>query len=198
MYAPERHQQILETARAIGRVEVAGLTWRPYGRARPVLDGLDLTVAAGERVLLAGPSGSGKSTLLRALAGLLLTADDLAKTMRQDVREGLEATPKTLPPKWFYDAHGSELFEQITELPEYYPTRAEREILTARAGEIAGVLPARTLVELGSGFSEKTRLLLDALTGLEPRYGEALQGQRYAVGQEFKPHHDFFDTGQLY
>ena len=57
------------------RVEVAGLSWRPYGRSRPVLDGLDLTIAAGERVLLAGPSGSGKSTLLRALAGLLLTAD---------------------------------------------------------------------------------------------------------------------------
>ena len=57
------------------RVEVAGLSWRPYGRARPVLDGLDITIAAGERVLLAGPSGSGKSTLLRALAGLLLTAD---------------------------------------------------------------------------------------------------------------------------
>ncbi len=57
------------------RVEVVGLSWRPYGRARPVLDRLDLTIAAGERVLLAGPSGSGKSTLLRALAGLLLTAD---------------------------------------------------------------------------------------------------------------------------
>ncbi len=61
--------------RSGARVEVAGLSWRPYGRARPVLDRLDLTIAAGERVLLAGPSGSGKSTLLRALAGLLLTAD---------------------------------------------------------------------------------------------------------------------------
>ncbi|MYV49747.1 L-histidine N(alpha)-methyltransferase [Streptomyces sp. SID2888] len=73
---------------------------------------------------------------------------------------------KTLPPKWFYDARGSELFEKITELPEYYPTRAEREILVARAGEIASATRARTLVELGSGSSEKTRHLLDALTGL--------------------------------
>ncbi|NUP37229.1 MAG: L-histidine N(alpha)-methyltransferase, partial [Streptomyces sp.] len=74
--------------------------------------------------------------------------------------------PKTLPPKWFYDAHGSELFEQITELPEYYPTRAEREILIARSAEIAAATHARTLIELGSGSSEKTRYLLDALTGL--------------------------------
>ncbi|WP_324141715.1 ATP-binding cassette domain-containing protein [Intrasporangium sp.] len=58
-----------------GKVTVSGLTWRPYGRSRPVLDGLDLTIAPGERVLLAGPSGSGKSTLLRGIAGLLLTAD---------------------------------------------------------------------------------------------------------------------------
>ncbi|MGN6751235.1 MAG: ABC transporter ATP-binding protein, partial [Intrasporangium sp.] len=58
-----------------GQVEVRGLTWRPYGRSRPVLENLDLTIAPGERVLLAGPSGSGKSTLLRAIAGLLLTAD---------------------------------------------------------------------------------------------------------------------------
>ncbi len=64
-------------ARATGGVEVQvrDLTWRPFGRSRPVLDGLDLTIEPGERVLLAGPSGSGKSTLLRAVAGLLLTAD---------------------------------------------------------------------------------------------------------------------------
>ena len=76
------------------------------------------------------------------------------------------ARPKTLPPKWFYDARGSELFEEITRLPEYYPTRAEREILVARAAEIAAATGARTLVELGSGSSEKTRHLLDALPGL--------------------------------
>ncbi|MGX5187325.1 L-histidine N(alpha)-methyltransferase [Streptomyces avermitilis] len=81
-------------------------------------------------------------------------------------RPGETAKPKTLPPKWFYDAHGSELFEKITELPEYYPTRAEREILIARAAEIAAATGARTLVELGSGSSEKTRHLLDELTGL--------------------------------
>ncbi|MFE2045466.1 L-histidine N(alpha)-methyltransferase [Streptomyces sp. NPDC059477] len=86
--------------------------------------------------------------------------------LRADVLHGLTGSPKTLPPKWFYDARGSELFEEITELPEYYPTRAEREILLARSGEIAAAAGARTLVELGSGSSEKTRILLDALTGL--------------------------------
>lgn len=95
-----------------------------------------------------------------------LPEDAMAAALRADVLHGLTTEPKTLPPKWFYDAHGSDLFEQITELPEYYPTRAEREILAARAHEIAAALPARTLVELGSGSSEKTRYLLDALTGL--------------------------------
>ncbi|HEY3608304.1 MAG TPA: L-histidine N(alpha)-methyltransferase, partial [Pseudonocardiaceae bacterium] len=87
----------------------------------------------------------------------------VAETLRSDVLAGLLATPKSLPPKWFYDARGSELFERITELPEYYPTRAERQILATYAPEIASVTGARSLVELGSGSSEKTRLLLDAL-----------------------------------
>ncbi|AWT46768.1 MULTISPECIES: L-histidine N(alpha)-methyltransferase [Streptomyces] len=95
-----------------------------------------------------------------------LPEDATEAALRADVLHGLTATPKTLPPKWFYDARGSDLFEQITELPEYYPTRAEREILIDRAGEIAAAADARTLVELGSGSSEKTRHLLDALTGL--------------------------------
>lgn len=92
-----------------------------------------------------------------------LTPDELAKSLRQDVYDGLTATPRTLPPKWFYDERGSELFEQITELEEYYLTRAERAILDARAAEIAAVTGADTLVELGAGSGEKTRLLLDAL-----------------------------------
>jgi L-histidine N-alpha-methyltransferase len=92
-----------------------------------------------------------------------LPPDFLGSALRADVTAGLTATPKTLPPKWFYDERGSELFEQITELPEYYPTRAEREILGAHATEVAARTGARTLVELGSGSGEKTRLLIEAL-----------------------------------
>ncbi|WP_436844073.1 L-histidine N(alpha)-methyltransferase [Streptomyces subrutilus] len=87
--------------------------------------------------------------------------------LRADVRRGLTQTPKALPPKWFYDARGSELFEEITRLPEYYPTRAEREILLERAQEIASASGARTLVELGSGSSEKTRHLIEAMPALD-------------------------------
>jgi L-histidine Nalpha-methyltransferase len=92
-----------------------------------------------------------------------LAADSAAQALRRDVHDGLAQTPKTLPPKWFYDSVGSDLFDQITRLPEYYPTRTEAEILRARSGEIAAASGADTLVELGSGTSEKTRMLLDAL-----------------------------------
>ncbi|HEX2038620.1 MAG TPA: L-histidine N(alpha)-methyltransferase [Acidimicrobiales bacterium] len=88
--------------------------------------------------------------------------EDMRRALCDDVRRGLTDTPKWLPPKWFYDERGCELFERITELPEYYPTRCEREILSAHAAEIAAT-DADTLVELGSGTSAKTRLLLDAL-----------------------------------
>jgi L-histidine N-alpha-methyltransferase len=84
-------------------------------------------------------------------------------TIEDDVRRGLTSTPKDLPPKWFYDDGGSALFDEITRLPEYYPTRTERSILVAHAADIAKRTAADTLVELGSGTSEKTRLLLDAL-----------------------------------
>ncbi|MEV7194382.1 L-histidine N(alpha)-methyltransferase [Streptomyces sp. NPDC093510] len=95
-----------------------------------------------------------------------LPEDATDAALRADVLHGLTRTPKTLPPKWFYDARGSALFEEITTLPEYYPTRAEREILVARSGRIAEVTGARTLIELGSGSSEKTRHLIDALADL--------------------------------
>ncbi|MEU8325438.1 L-histidine N(alpha)-methyltransferase [Nonomuraea sp. NPDC048881] len=88
----------------------------------------------------------------------------LRQALEHDVRTGLTATPKWLPPKWFYDEAGSDLFWRITRLPEYYPTRRELTILRARAAEIAAASGADTLVELGSGTSEKTVVLLDALT----------------------------------
>jgi L-histidine N-alpha-methyltransferase len=93
-----------------------------------------------------------------------LPADFADRSLRHDVLVGLAAADKWLPPKWFYDKVGSELFEDITRLPEYYPTRTERSILTARAPEIVALAGTRTLVELGSGSSDKTRLLLDAMT----------------------------------
>ena len=84
-------------------------------------------------------------------------------TLAADVRAGLTARPKRLPPRWLYDQNGSALFEQITRLPEYYPTRAEREVLTAYGPEIAARCGAATLIELGSGTSDKTVALIDAL-----------------------------------
>jgi L-histidine N-alpha-methyltransferase len=93
-----------------------------------------------------------------------LSPDDLDAALRADVRAGLTRPPgqRELPPKWFYDDHGCDLFDQITRLPEYYPTETERSILRAAAPEIAERSGADTLVELGSGTSDKTRTLLDA------------------------------------
>ncbi len=92
-----------------------------------------------------------------------LQADSANRALRNDVQNGLAQMPKSLPPKWFYDEVGSDLFDQITRLPEYYPTRTEAAILRATAAAIAAASGADTLVELGSGTSEKTRMLLDAL-----------------------------------
>lgn len=92
-----------------------------------------------------------------------LAADAAEEALRRDVRHGLTQNPKSLPPKWFYDSVGSDLFDQITRLPEYYPTRAEAQILQTYADQIVAASGADTLVELGSGTSEKTRMLLDAL-----------------------------------
>jgi L-histidine N-alpha-methyltransferase len=88
--------------------------------------------------------------------------DDIAT----EVRDGLTKAPlKELPPKLFYDARGSELFERITQLPEYYPTRCERSILNRRAPEIVAATQAEELIELGSGSASKTRALLFAMAG---------------------------------
>ncbi len=91
-----------------------------------------------------------------------LGADHFEHALRVDALAGLTSHPKVLPPKWFYDDRGSALFDQITRLPEYYPTRTERSILLDHAEDIVAISGADTLVELGSGTSEKTRILLDA------------------------------------
>lgn len=98
----------------------------------------------------------------------LITLDTPAAAFADDVRRGLTASPKWLPPRWFYDGVGSALFDAICHLPEYYVTRAETEILTTRAREIATAFgnPSR-VVELGSGTARKTRLLLDHLPNIE-------------------------------
>ncbi len=91
-----------------------------------------------------------------------LGSDDLDKALRADVQAGLTSDPKELPPKWFYDERGSELFDQITRLVEYYPTEAEREILLGNAAEIIALTQPETVIELGSGTSDKTKAILDA------------------------------------
>jgi L-histidine N-alpha-methyltransferase len=94
---------------------------------------------------------------------VLFSAEERETELGEEVRLGLTSTPKELQPKWFYDERGSELFDAITRLPEYYLTRAERSILERHAGEIAAMTDPTTLIELGSGTSDKTRILLDAL-----------------------------------
>jgi dimethylhistidine N-methyltransferase len=98
-----------------------------------------------------------------ALKPRLRPADDAARTFAEDVMAGLMADPKRLPPKYFYDQRGSRLFEEITQLPEYYPTRTETAILQANAPEIAKLIPAdAAMVEFGAGSSAKARILLRA------------------------------------
>jgi L-histidine Nalpha-methyltransferase len=97
------------------------------------------------------------------MSAVLLSTEERDAELRDEVRLGLTSTPKELQPKWFYDKRGSELFDAITKLPEYYLTRAERSILERHAAEIAAIADAATLIELGSGTSDKTRLLLDVV-----------------------------------
>ena len=98
------------------------------------------------------------------VVSVLLDPDWASGTLVSDVRRGLGSQPRSLPPKWLYDDVGSELFDTITRLPEYYPTERERSILQEHAADIVAACDATTLVELGSGTSDKTRLLLDAFT----------------------------------
>lgn len=97
----------------------------------------------------------------------LLSGTDHRRELVADVRRGLAIAPRWLPPKYFYDDRGSQLFDDITRLPEYYPTRAERALLEAHADDIVRTADARVLLELGSGSSQKTAVLLDAFDRLD-------------------------------
>src|SRR5580698_1842612 len=92
-----------------------------------------------------------------------LSPEEVRRQMLADALKGLQSDQKSIPPVWFYDERGSRLFEEITQLPEYYPTRAERALLEAHAPEIAALSKADTLVELGAGACDKTRILLTAM-----------------------------------
>ncbi len=123
-----------------------------------------------------------------------LTPEEARRQMLADALKGLQSEQKSIPPVWFYDERGSRLFEDITQLPEYYPTRAERALLEAHAPSIAELSKADTLVELGAGACEKTRVLLSALQeiGLLARYvpfdvsDEFLRGAAATLAGEFR------------
>ena len=116
----------------------------------------------------------------------LLDADHSARELRNDVRDGLTRTPKSLPPKWFYDAVGSDLFDRITRLPEYYPTRAEAAILREQAGVIAAAHAGR--VGAAKGVVARTlEVMIDAGARAEDvsaYLGPAVSGPNYEVPQE--------------
>lgn len=136
---------------------------RPLSAAAP-RPGMPAARAAA--TVTAGPPGSqteGEHSMNEPEIAVRFTPEEAARRLRAEADRGLRAAPKWLSPMWLYDQRGSELFERITELPEYYPTRAEHEILQSCAAELAELTEAGTLVELGSGSSAKTRLLLDAL-----------------------------------
>jgi len=104
------------------------------------------------------------SAMREPVVSVLVDPDWASGSLVDDVRRGFDSQPRTLPPKWLYDQAGSDLFDEITRLPEYYPFAREHAILAAHAGDIVARSGATTLVELGSGTSEKTRILLDAFT----------------------------------
>jgi L-histidine N-alpha-methyltransferase len=122
-----------------------------------------------------------------------LTPGEIRQRMREDAVAGLQAPTKSIPPVWFYDERGSQLFEEITRLPEYYPTRAERHLLEQHALTIAKLSQADTLVELGAGACDKTRVLLSALedAGTLARYvpfdvsDEFLRGAASSLSNEY-------------
>ena len=100
----------------------------------------------------------------KGLALVEYDEEGVARAFRAEVLEGLAQQPKAIPSRWFYDDAGSALFEAITQLPEYYPTRAETAILRERCADFRRLIaPGRAVVEFGSGSSVKTPLLLECI-----------------------------------
>lgn len=120
------------------------------------------TVRAGTGAATGLDESAGTAPVGRVEVEVLLHEDEWAAHLADETRRGLTSAQPWIPPVWFYDERGSDLFDQITELPEYYPTRTERAILTASATDIVRQAGARTLVELGAGSADKTHLLLGA------------------------------------
>src|SRR5918995_5981261 len=143
------------------RVGLPGAAWRLLGHAlaRRPHDVPELGPPATPADLRRLPLRGGR------LMAVVIERHELQDTLADDVREGLARSPRELPPKLFYDERGSELFDRITSLPEYYPSRCEREILNRHAPTIVERAGAEELVELGSGTASKTRALLYAMAG---------------------------------
>src|SRR3954453_14826030 len=167
-----RRPPLPRVLRGVLRPGLQGAARRVVGHPRPRRDALlpQLGPPAAAPDLLRRPAGVGRMTGVgapRVRVDSHLGAGS-SRTLAEDVLDGLTRPAKELAPKHFYDARGSELFERICELPEYYPTRAERAILEARADDIVAATGAGELVELGSGSAIKTRVLLDAMARAGP------------------------------
>src|SRR3546814_646085 len=128
--------------------------------------------------------------VVRQLRQVSADNDGIDLAFRADVRAGLTQAQKAIPARWFYDATGSALFEDITALPEYYPTRSETDLLQRHAAAIAAAIgPGRAVVELGSGSSTKTPLLLEAIAPAAyvpvDISGDFLRGSAMALAARF-------------
>ena len=163
------YQEYSEVHFDLGHRVLRGGSWAssPSARRRVSFRNWDLPerrqIFAGVRARGAGMTAPARRAALEAVGVELHACPETWTALAADVLEGLTTSTKTLPPKWFYDARGSELFDAICEQPEYYPARREAALLAEIGPAVAAQVPAGEVVELGSGSSTKTPLLLDPL-----------------------------------
>jgi L-histidine N-alpha-methyltransferase len=160
----------------------------PGGRGKPGM--------AGRKQRAVRETGSARGGLPRIVR--LSEPRDRQEQLAEDARRGLGSTPKSLPPKYFYDERGSRLFEEITRLPEYYPTRTETAILESASPGIVSAVDPDELVEIGSGSSRKTRLLIEAM-GLPREAGRyvAFDLSESALGDALRALHESYSWLEL-